>query len=80
MSAIPSAISFELRAPVFGVDLRCTAVFLTAVPETAIDKDRDLGPREDDVRASSHGGKVNSVIAAVPVSEVVQRSAQRQLG
>jgi hypothetical protein len=54
---IASAIRLDLRSPPLGVRFRPRTVRRTAVPEAAVDEDRDAGTREEQVGATPHRGQ-----------------------
>jgi hypothetical protein len=61
----------ELRHPVFAVALRDVLVLGTPVPEAAIDEDRHLPPREDDVRAHTNRVGSQEIVLAESVPTTV---------
>jgi len=48
--AITCSIALDLRDPVVGIRARCVAMGRAAVPEAAIDEDRNSMTGEDDIR------------------------------
>ena len=49
---VSRTVELDLWAPVFGVGRRWPIVLGTSMPETPVDKDGDLGPRENYVRTT----------------------------
>ena len=72
---ITSDVAVELRRPVIPVDTRSATVIRTAVPEAAINEDRDLSLREYNVRTNEPPLDAYRVILSETMTKTVQGSA-----
>src|SRR5215470_1961743 len=74
-------VAAQLRFPVPAVGRRLAAVLGAAVPEAAVYENRDPPGGEYDVGPHSQAtGQIEPVILSVPISQAVQRPAERKLG
>lgn len=76
---VPQGVSFELFPPIGAVLAGDSAVVGAAVPETAIDKDRDLLTGKDDIGGTAQLLQGPDVLSE-PQSHPVQERADRLLG
>lgn len=76
---VAAPVALDLRSPPVAVVARPVAVQRATVPETAVDKDRDPQPREDQIGSSAHASQGRSV-DEVAQSEGMDCAAHREFG
>lgn len=79
-SAVTLDVGRKLRFPVVGVRPGDLLVFRAAVPEAAVHEDGDTPPGEHDVGPDAHRTDPQQVVLPVPVTAVVERRPEPNLG
>lgn len=82
-SNIRGTVTFDVPAklwrPIPFVGRRIAAMLWANMPEAAVDEDRDLSSREDDVGPDLYRSEVESEIFAIPIPQPMQCAPQRNL-